>query len=35
VAICISQSTGTVSVYKSGHLATDVERPTHGGPLPI
>jgi hypothetical protein len=30
VAICISQSTGTVSVYKSGHLVTDIQRPTHG-----
>jgi hypothetical protein len=31
VAICISQSTGTVSVYKSGHLVTDIQRPTHSG----
>ena len=35
VAICISQSTGTVSVYKSGHLVTDIQRPTQGGQLPI
>jgi hypothetical protein len=35
VAICISQSTGTVSVYKSGHLVTDIQRPPQGGPLPI
>jgi diadenylate cyclase len=35
VAICISQSTGTVSVYKSGHLVTDIQRPTHGGRLHI
>jgi hypothetical protein len=34
VAICTSQSTGTVSVYKSGHLVTDIQRPT-GGPFPI
>jgi hypothetical protein len=35
VAVCISQSTGTVSVYKSGQLVTDIQRPTHGGQLPI
>jgi DNA integrity scanning protein DisA with diadenylate cyclase activity len=35
VAICISQSTGTVSVYKAGLLVTDIQRPTHGGQLPI
>jgi hypothetical protein len=35
VAICISQSTGTVSVYKSGQLVTDIQRPTQGGHLPI
>jgi DNA integrity scanning protein DisA with diadenylate cyclase activity len=35
VAICISQSTGTVSVYKSGHLVTDIQRPAHGGQLPV
>jgi DNA integrity scanning protein DisA with diadenylate cyclase activity len=35
VAICISQSTGTVSVYKSGQLVTDIQRPTPGGHLPI
>jgi hypothetical protein len=35
VAICISQSTGTVSVYKSGHLVADVQRPTRGGQLPV
>jgi DNA integrity scanning protein DisA with diadenylate cyclase activity len=34
-AICISQSTGTVSVYKSGQLVTDIQRPTHGEHLPI
>jgi hypothetical protein len=34
VAICISQSTGTVSVYKSGRLVTDIQRPTRGGRLP-
>jgi DNA integrity scanning protein DisA with diadenylate cyclase activity len=35
VAICISQSTGTVSVYKSGQLVTDIQRPTHGGKFPL
>ena len=35
VAICISQSTGTVSVYKSGHPVTDIPRPTHGGKFPF
>jgi hypothetical protein len=35
VAICVSQSTGTVSVYKSGQLVTDIQRPTHGGWFPI
>jgi DNA integrity scanning protein DisA with diadenylate cyclase activity len=35
VAICVSQSTGTVSVYKSGHLVTDSQRLTHGGQFPI
>ena len=35
VAICISQSTGTVSVYKSGHLVTDIQRPPHGGQFPL
>jgi hypothetical protein len=34
VAICVSQSTGTVSVYKDGHLITDIQRPTHGGTFP-
>ena len=35
VAICISQSTGTVSVYKSGHLVTDIQRCTHGAQFPV
>ena len=35
VTICISQSTRTVSVYKSGHLITDIQRPPHGGPFPL
>lgn len=35
VSICVSQSTGTVSVYKSGHLVTDIQRQTHGGWLPV
>src|SRR5262249_16911811 len=35
VAICVSQSTGTVSVYKSGHLVMDIQRPLPGGQLPV
>jgi DNA integrity scanning protein DisA with diadenylate cyclase activity len=31
VAVCISQSTGTVSVFKSGRLVADIHRPTNGG----
>jgi DNA integrity scanning protein DisA with diadenylate cyclase activity len=27
VSLCVSQSTGTVSVFKSGHLVTDIQRP--------
>jgi hypothetical protein len=34
VAVCVSQSTGTVSVYKSGQLVIDVPRPAQGGLLP-
>src|SRR5262245_17944852 len=34
VAICISQSTGTVSVYKSGRLVSDIQRLTRGSQLP-
>src|SRR5262245_12444162 len=29
------RSTGTVSVYKSGNLVTDIQRPPQGGQLPI
>jgi diadenylate cyclase len=35
VAICISQSSGTVSVYKSGQLVTDIQRPMLGGRFPF
>jgi hypothetical protein len=35
VAICVSQSTGTVSVYKSGQLVTDIQRLTHGKQFPV
>jgi hypothetical protein len=35
VAVCISQSTGTVSVYKAGRLVTDIQRPTLGRQLPF
>jgi DNA integrity scanning protein DisA with diadenylate cyclase activity len=35
IAICISQSTGTVSVYKAGALVTEIRRPAQIGYLPI
>jgi DNA integrity scanning protein DisA with diadenylate cyclase activity len=35
VALCISQSTGTVTVFKSGQLVTDIHRPANGGRLAI
>ena len=35
VALCVSQSTGTVTVYRSGKLVTDIQRPGNGGRLPI
>jgi DNA integrity scanning protein DisA with diadenylate cyclase activity len=35
VAVCISQSTGTVAVYKSGQLVTDIHRPNNGSRLAI
>jgi diadenylate cyclase len=31
VAVCVSQSTGTVSVYKGGRLVADIQRPARGG----
>jgi DNA integrity scanning protein DisA with diadenylate cyclase activity len=34
VAVCVSQSTGAVSVYKSGHLVADIKRQAFGGRLP-
>jgi hypothetical protein len=30
IAVCVSQSTGTVAIFKSGHLVTDIQRPTNG-----
>jgi DNA integrity scanning protein DisA with diadenylate cyclase activity len=33
VAICISQSTGAVTIYRSGRLVTDIHRQTAGGHL--
>jgi hypothetical protein len=33
IAVCISQSTGTVSVYKAGQLVTDIHRAVNGGRL--
>jgi diadenylate cyclase len=35
VAIAISQSTGTVSVFKSGQMITDIHKPSNGGRLAI
>jgi len=35
VAICISQSTGTVSVFKTGQLVADIHRPTNGGRMAL
>jgi DNA integrity scanning protein DisA with diadenylate cyclase activity len=35
VAVCISQSTGTVSVYKSGQKVTDIHRSNNGSRLAI
>ena len=27
IALCISQSTGTVSIFKEGRLITDIQKP--------
>jgi hypothetical protein len=35
VALCISQSTGTVSVFKEGKLVTDIHRPGNGSRFAI
>jgi diadenylate cyclase len=35
VAICISQSTGTVSVFKSGQMVADIHRSSNGARLSI
>jgi diadenylate cyclase len=35
IAVCISQSTGTVSVFRSGQLVTDIHRAANGGRLAI
>lgn len=35
MAVCISQSTGTVSVYKSGQLVTDIHRAAAASGLPL
>ncbi len=32
VAVCVSQSTGTVTVFKSGRLVTDLQRQPQGAP---
>src|SRR5262249_40041381 len=33
LSLCVSQSTGTVSVFKSGQLVTDIQRPTGANQL--
>jgi hypothetical protein len=35
VALCVSQSTGTVTVFKAGKLVTDIHRPGNGSRLAI
>lgn len=35
VAVCVSQSTGTLSVYKSGRLVADIPRSSGGGRFPL
>jgi hypothetical protein len=35
VAICVSQSTGTISVFRSGRLVTDVQRPAVAERIPL
>ena len=35
VAIAVSQSTGTVTVFKSGQMITDIHKPANGGRLTI
>jgi DNA integrity scanning protein DisA with diadenylate cyclase activity len=35
VAIVVSQSTGTVTVFKSGQMITDIHKPVNGGRLTI
>jgi DNA integrity scanning protein DisA with diadenylate cyclase activity len=35
VAVCVSQSTGIVTVYKSGQLVTDIHRAANGGRIAV
>jgi hypothetical protein len=35
IAVCVSQSTGTVTVFKAGKLVTDIHRPGNGSHLAI
>jgi DNA integrity scanning protein DisA with diadenylate cyclase activity len=35
VALCVSQSTGAVTVFKSGRVLTDIHRPVNGGRLAV
>jgi hypothetical protein len=34
LAVCVSQSTGTVSIFRSGRLVTSLQRPGDGGRFP-
>jgi diadenylate cyclase len=35
LAVCVSQSTGTVTIFKSGHLVTSLQRPIGGARLSV
>jgi DNA integrity scanning protein DisA with diadenylate cyclase activity len=35
VALCVSQSTGTVTVFRSGKLITDLHRAENGSHLAV
>jgi hypothetical protein len=35
VSVCVSQSTGTVSVFKNGHMIADIQRTSGGGHVGI
>lgn len=35
IAVCVSQSTGTVTIFKSGQIVTDIPRASNGGRLAL